>query len=444
MDFNAIYNEQLTTNNEQGPKKIVNRLIKMRERKKLTPSNHFTWSEFGGAIGDLGTTLPLAFALVISNGFPAARIFLLWGIVYIITGWYYKVPVSVQPLKAMSVIAITAGFSAGMLSTAAVLYGVLFIILSSTGLIKWLQQWFSQAIVRGIQLGIGLLLAKKALALIYQKTLFLNGALPAGNWILLMALGTLGILIAGKYLFKTPIALVVILSSIIASLFFGIRPGLEAAAGSAAQLSIPNWGQWWNILILLMIPQLPLTLGNAVYAANDACHEFWGKQSQKVTAPKLAASIGLSDVLIGLLGGFPICHGAGGIAAHNRFGGKTGGTTIILGIAFVSLALIGHLSTFLFLIPIPILGTLLIFDSWAMIVLVRHLADLPKVVTAVTVGAMSLATHNLTIALIAGLVVERIVVINRIRRILLRIQGKVQAHFAGIVPAQNEIKVDND
>lgn len=412
----------------------------MTKTEKSAITNRYGWSEFSGAIGDLGTTLPLAFALVISNGFPSARIFLLWGIAYIITGWYYKVPVSVQPLKAMAVIAITAGFSAGMLSTAAVLYGVLFIILSSTGLIEWLQKWFSQAIVRGIQLGIGLLLAKKALALIYEKTLFLNGALPAGNWILLMALGTLGILIAGKYLFKKPIALVVIIASVAASLFFGIRPGVEAAAGSAIQLSLPHWSQWWDILILLMIPQLPLTLGNAVYAANDACHEFWGKQARKVSAPKLAGSIGLSDIFIGLLGGFPICHGAGGIAAHSRFGGKTGGTTIILGVAFVTLALVGNLSTFLFLIPIPILGTLLLFDSWAMIVLVRRLADLPKVVTAVTVGTISLATHNLTLALIAGLIVERIVGIEQVNARLLGIQEKLSNQLARIYPAPTAVE----
>ena len=416
----------------------------MEKIKKSGLNNRFTWSEFSGAIGDLGTTLPLAFALVISNGFPSARIFLLWGLVFIITGWYYKVPVSVQPLKAMAVIAITAGFSVGMLSTAAVLYGLLFIILSGTGLIQWMQKWFSRAIVRGIQLGIGLLLAKKALALIYKKTLFLNGALPAGNWILLMALGTLGILLAGKYVFKRPIALVVILASVGASLFFGIRPGVEAAAGSAVQFSVPHWRQWWDILILLMIPQLPLTLGNAVYAANDACHEYWGRQARKVSAPKLAASIGLSDAFIGFLGGFPICHGAGGIAAHARFGGKTGGTTIILGIAFVTLALVGNLSTFLFLIPIPILGTLLLFDSWAMIILVRRLADLPKVVTVVTVGAISLFTHNITLALIAGLITERIVAIERMSTMLRRIQQKLSNRLSRFYPTVENTKVEHD
>jgi len=89
-------------------------------QKKLR--NRFGLSELSGAVGDLGTVLPLAFALVVFNGFPAARLFLLWGLAYVATGWYFKVPISVQPLKAMAVIAITAGFSPDTLATTAVMY----------------------------------------------------------------------------------------------------------------------------------------------------------------------------------------------------------------------------------------------------------------------------------------------------------------------------------
>ncbi len=74
---------------------------------------------------------------------------------YILTGWLYKVPVSVQPLKAMAVIAISSGISIEMLSGTSFFYGILLIVLSLTGAIRWLQKWFSPALVKGIQLGIG-------------------------------------------------------------------------------------------------------------------------------------------------------------------------------------------------------------------------------------------------------------------------------------------------
>ena len=130
--------------------------------------------EFSGAVGDLGTLLPLAFALVIVNGFPPARIFLLFGIVYILTGWYFKVPVAVQPLKAMAVIAIAKGFSVEMLSVTAFFYGILLLFLSLTGLIKMIQKLFTPGLVRGVQLGIGLILAQKAIELVIQKGILLN------------------------------------------------------------------------------------------------------------------------------------------------------------------------------------------------------------------------------------------------------------------------------
>lgn len=84
----------------------------MRKTNKATSAklkNSFGLSEFLGAVGDLGTTLPLAFLLIVSSGYPAARIFFLWGMAYIAVGWYYKVPVSIQPLKAMAIIAVTSG-----------------------------------------------------------------------------------------------------------------------------------------------------------------------------------------------------------------------------------------------------------------------------------------------------------------------------------------------
>jgi len=395
----------------------------MIAEKEVQLKNRYSLSEFSGAVGDLGTTLPLAFALIISNGFPAGRIFFLWGVVYLVTGWYYKVPVSVQPLKAMAVIAITAGFSTGMLSTAALMYGLLFVLLSGTGLISYLEKWFSQAIVRGVQLGIGLLLAQKALSLIYKKTLYLNGEVPAGKWIFLLVAATIFLLIAGRYIFKKPVALFIILGSILSGLLLGIHP-VSSGGGPPVLFSMPEWSRWANILILLIIPQIPLTLGNAVYAANDACHEFWPERSVRVSPGKLGGSIGLANILIGLTGGFPVCHGAGGMAAHHRFGAKTGGTTIILGGAFILLGLVDKLSLSLFLIPIPILGTLLFFDSWQMIILIRRLPNYSAVAAASVVGIVSLVTHNLTIALLAGLITERILKIERLHGALEKVAGR--------------------
>ena len=59
------------------------------------------------------------FALVIFNGYSPHRLFFLWGLAYLVAGWYYRVPVAVQPLKAMAVIALASGYQVPQLASAA-------------------------------------------------------------------------------------------------------------------------------------------------------------------------------------------------------------------------------------------------------------------------------------------------------------------------------------
>jgi SulP family sulfate permease len=365
-------------------------------------------SELSGAVADLGITLPLAFVLIVFNGFPAANLFLLWGLAYVATGLYFKVPVSIQPLKAMVVIAITAGFSPDMLATTAFFYGVLLLVLTFTGLIDWLQRWFSPALVRGIQLGIGLMLARKAFQLVSEHPIFLGSATSAGGVPLLLLMGVFLLLFLGHSVFRKPIGLLVLAVGVAAGIASGLPSILAASDVGVVNPIFPDWRILPNIFVLLILPQLPLTLGNAIFAANDACQELWLERSGRVSTRSLAGSIGISNIFIGLLGGFPVCHGAGGIAAHAHMGGKTGATTIILGVLFITVALAGGLSNFLFLIPVPVLGALLMMNSWGMISLVKRLAGGREWIVALLVGGISFASHHLALALVIGLIVERL------------------------------------
>ncbi len=372
--------------------------------KKL--KNRFGLSEWSGSIGDLGTLLPLAFALVAYNGFSVSRLFLLFGVMYIISGIIYKVPVSVQPLKAMSVIAISLGLSVDLLAGTAFFYGLLLVVLSLTGAVKWLQKVFSPTLVKGIQLGVGLILTEKAIQLIIDKGLFLNSAPGDGlatNILLLIAM----ILVISFFQMKKkiPMTLILVFLSVVIFKIAGFAE-YESTAGSLLEFSLPSVSILADAFILLIIPQLPLTLGNAMFAATDTCQGFWGNQAKRVTPTRLGMSIGFGNMLIGLFGGFPMCHGAGGIAAHKQFGGKTGGTVIITGAVLILFALVSPLSALLFLIPVPLLSAMLLFDGWRMITLVKKLAFRFEIIIVLTVGIISYATRNLTIAVVAGLVLE--------------------------------------
>jgi len=80
-----------------------------------------------------------------------------------------------------------------------------------------------------------------------------------------------------------------------------------------------------------------------------------------VTEKRVAISTGLMNLFAGSLGGVPMCHGAGGMAGHVRFGARTGGAPVILGTLLVVGALFfsGAVETGFALFPAPILGVIL-------------------------------------------------------------------------------------
>lgn len=380
--------------------------------------NVFNLTEISGSIGDLGTMLPLSFALIAFNGYGSSRLFFLWGIVYLVTGIIFKVPVSVQPLKAMAVIAISNEIGSKTLAVTAFFYGVIVLILSSTGIIDNLQKFFSAALIKGIQFGIGLILAYKAIQLVIEKGFLLNLSF---NYLSVNISITLIIMLAiafFQFKKKFPLALLLVAISIPLVAFF-INPPSTIQPQEIISFTKPDFALFANIVVLLIIPQLPLTLGNAMYAASDACHSFWPERSQKITPRNLGYSIGFSNIFIGLLGGFPVCHGAGGIAAHKQFGGQSGGATIFLGVLLILSAIIPAVSGFIFLIPVPLLAAMLLFDSWRMILMVRSLkSKYLEIAIALCVGLISFITLNLAIALLTGFSLEWLV-----RRF--KIQGKL-------------------
>jgi len=65
------------------------------------------------------------------------------------------------------------------------------------------------------------------------------------------------------------------------------------------------------------------------------------------------------------LGGVPMCHGAGGMAGHVRFGARTGGALVILGalVLFVGLFLGDSVATLFRLFPRSLLGVILLFGG---------------------------------------------------------------------------------
>ena len=169
---------------------------------------------------------------------------------------------------------------------------------------------------------------------------------------------------------------------------------------------IPSNADFTAALFLLAIPQLPMTLGNAVVANADLSKEYFGEDSRKVTYRALCISMALTNIFSFFVGGMPLCHGAGGLAAHYRFGARTGGSNLMIGIIFVLLALFlgGHTLSILYLISMAALGVLLLFAGSQLALTILDIRERKDLFVSLLVLGITLGS-NLAVGFITGIAI---------------------------------------
>jgi SulP family sulfate permease len=371
----------------------------------LVPGLRFDRMELAGSLADLGTMLPLLIPLVVINGLNATVVLLMVGLFYIGTGLYYKIPIPVQPLKAVAIIAITAGLSAQVIAASGLLMGVLMLFLGVTKLIVQIARVFSRPVIRGVQVALGLLLFIKAAQFILGSKTFISGETISLMGVPLNAIIGLCGLLVGAFLLtnsKIPAAIVLVVFGLIVGAMF--KSPIFTFGPQVSSVQIPGLVEMQTALFLLVIPQIPVTLTNAVISTSDLSKKYF-KSAGKASHRALASSIGLANVAAGMLGGMPMCHGAGGLAAHYRFGARTGGANLLIGGIFVAMALLFGSSAvaILGLIPLSILGVMLAFTGIQMMMLAFDIRNQRDFLVVSTIAGLSVAI-DMTIAFVAGVV----------------------------------------
>ena len=123
----------------------------------------FDRNELAGSVGDIGTDLPLLIGMILAIGLDAPSVLIMFGVMQIFTGLFYRMPMPVQPLKAMAAIVIAQGASGkitpGILYGAGLAVGIVVFILTVTHLIDWIAKVIPKCVIRGIQFGLGIKLA---------------------------------------------------------------------------------------------------------------------------------------------------------------------------------------------------------------------------------------------------------------------------------------------
>jgi SulP family sulfate permease len=149
-----------------------------------------------------------------------------------------------------------------------------------------------------------------------------------------------------------------------------------------------------------------MSVGNAVIAYSDLSNEYFKERSNKVTYRAACISMALANFLSSTFGGMPLCHGAGGLAAHYRFGARTAGSNIIIGGIFIALAVfLGSGSLALInLLPLAVLGILLLFAGGELCLTILDLTTRKDLFVSLVILGITLAT-NLAAGFMAGIAV---------------------------------------
>ena len=364
----------------------------------LTRGNRFDRMEWAGAFGDLGTLIPFVVAYLSMLDLDPFGVLFTFGLAMVVAGLVYRTPFPVQPMKAAGAVATTQAaqtitVTAGAVYAASLVTGVIWLLLGLTGTAQKVTKLIGRPVVVGIILGLGL-------------GFMLTGAkMMADNW----WIGGIGL--AGTLLLLTNRRVPAMFLLLVFGAVCGVvrDPAmLERLAGVTVELHLPTFalgGVSWNDLLVgtvfLALPQVPLTLGNAIIAITEENNQLF--PDRPVSEQRVAMSTGIMNLGSAALGGIPMCHGAGGMAGHVRFGARTVGAPIILGAILVLLALFfsGSVSTLLRIFPPAVVGVIL-FLTGAQLALGACDISKDKGERLATVTTAALTIWNVGIAFVVG------------------------------------------
>ncbi len=357
-------------------------------------SFEFNLRELAGSMGDFGTLLPLAIGYIYACGLNPAGFLVMMGMANIVTGLLYRLPMPIEPMKVLAVVAIAQHWSPSMVHASAFAMGVVWVLFAATGLIGRLARITPQPVIRGIQVALGILLAVEAFKLL------------SAGWVL----GAVAVVIVltlreSRY---APAAVVLVALGLVMVALDGRIAGIAPPAFTLPPLTAFTLGEVWESLVLAGFAQIPLTVTNATIATAALIRSYWPERP--VTEGQLSWNQGVMNLVAPFLGGMPMCHGAGGLAGQYYFGARTGGANIIEGTLEIALGLFfaASIAGVFTVFPAPIVGAMMLMIGIELAKFARHIRpgrDLVALVVTVAVSVLA----NMAWGFLAGMAAHRLV-----------------------------------
>ncbi|HOL18539.1 MAG TPA: putative sulfate/molybdate transporter, partial [Bacillota bacterium] len=351
--------------------------------------------ELSGSMGDFGTLFPLAIGYIAVCGLNPAGLLVTMGLANIVTGIVYRLPMPIEPMKVLAVVAIAQAWPPSLIYASGFAMGLVWIIFAVTGVMDYVARYTPKAVIRGIQVALGVMLALEALKLL-------------ADWWLLGLVAVLIVIFLRQNRYA-PAALVLVVLGLAIMYFRGDLAQVKAAGFNLPPLTAFKPLEVWQALLLAGFAQIPLTATNAVISTASLIKQYF--PDRPVSERKLSLNMGLMNLVFPFFGGMPLCHGAGGLAGQYYFGARTGGANILEGTLEILLGvLLGTSIASLFaLFPRAIIGAMMFLVGLEMVKFARDVKlNLDLAVLAVTTLVSILL--NMAYGFLAGMAAHYIIV----------------------------------
>ncbi len=353
--------------------------------------------ELSGSLGDLGTFIPLLVGMTVTNGLDFASALFFAGLFNAATGFLFAIPMAVQPMKAIATIAISEGLTVPQILAAGIITGAVVLALGITRLIDVFNRLIPLPVVRGLQLGLGLLLIEKGIGLVTQT----------GQWWSWdsMLTGLLGFAFVLLFIRSARIPTALILFTLGLAVAWLTHPtmGAHMTVGVHLPHVVPISADDFRIGFLrAAIAQIPLTTLNSVIAVCALSMDLFPDRPARPRP--VAISVGAMNLIGCWFGAMPMCHGAGGLAGQYRFGARTNASILFLGTVKMILALFlgGSLLALLRVYPQSILGVLLGISGLELAVAARDQNQREPAMIMLATAGSTLAFRSTALGFVIG------------------------------------------
>lgn len=288
----------------------------MFERTEQFSFRNLVTRNIFGSFADSAVLFPLLVLLGAKGTLSPVMLFLSAGLTYIFAGYFFRIPMPVQPLKSITIAALAVGATGSEIRVSAASLGLICLLLNLCRFDSLMER-IPLRIIHQVQLGLGVLLLLQGWRTLGSGTesvvafafvlsaLFL--LLPEWRGLPLMGLfAAAGMVYVGAHSFMQG------------------NPLSESLQKNTEELRP-------LIVLGLVLPQLALTFMNSVLGTRAAAKVYFPESSSRVTVRSLLGFIGLGNILVAAIGGLPFCHGSGGLTAHVKGGSSKWWSNLVIG-----------------------------------------------------------------------------------------------------------------